>query len=111
MPDVSVLLRDMGSLKEVHPTVFAEFMKGNFVVKKTANRFSAIAIDQTHEQNNASVKDDGGAVGLTGNPPALRRWMVSGLEMARVTGEFETLFERGGQTCPKIIRTGCEESN
>ena len=89
-----VHLRDMVSLKEVHPTVFAEFMKGNFVVKNTANRFSAIAIDQAHEQNNASVKDDGGAVGLTENPAALRRWMVSGPEMARVIGEFETSIEK-----------------
>ena len=30
-------LRDMVTLKDVHPTVFAEFMKGNFVVKKTAD--------------------------------------------------------------------------
>ena len=51
--------------------------------------FSAIAIDQAHEQNNAHVKGDGGAVGLTENPSALRRWMVSGPEMARVIGEFE----------------------
>ena len=36
--------------------------------------FSGIAIDQAHEQNNASVKGDGGAVGLTENLAALRRW-------------------------------------
>ena len=87
-------LRDMVTLKDVHPTVFAEFMKGNFVVKKTERRFSAIAIDQAHEQNNASVKDDGGAVGLTENPAALRRWMVSGPEMARVIEEFEASTEK-----------------
>ena len=40
------------------------------------SRFSAIAIDQRKEQNNTAVKDDGGAVGLTDNPAALRRWMV-----------------------------------
>ena len=79
---IPVHLRDMVTLKDVHPTVFAEFMKGNFVVKKTERRFSAITIDQAHEENNASVKDDGGAVGLTENPAALRRWMVSGPEMA-----------------------------
>ena len=79
---IPVYLRDMVTLKDVHPTVFAEFMKGNFVVKKTERRFSVIAIDQAHEQNNASVIDDGGAVGLTENPAALRRWMVSGPEMA-----------------------------
>ena len=33
--------------------------------KEPARRLSAIAIDQGHEQNNAAVKDDGGAVDLT----------------------------------------------
>ena len=37
--------------------------------------FSAIAIDQAHEQNNAAVKGDGDAVGLTENL-APKRWMV-----------------------------------
>ena len=62
--------------KQLHPDVYTEFLKGKFVVKKSKRAFSAIAIDQTHEQNNASVKKDGGAVGLTKNPAALRRWMV-----------------------------------
>ena len=35
------------------------------------------------------MKGDGGAVGLTENPAALRRWKVSGPEMARLIGEFE----------------------
>jgi hypothetical protein len=35
------------------------------------------------------VKGDGGAVGLTDNPNALRRWMLSGPEMARLVNEFE----------------------
>ena len=48
-----------------------------------------MAIDQAHEQNNAMVKGDGGAVGLTENPNALRRWMLSGPEMARLVNEFE----------------------
>ena len=64
-------------------------MAGNFTVKKTPHAFSALAIDQAHEQNNASVKGDGGAVGLTDNPAAFRRWMVSGPEMARVIAEFQ----------------------
>jgi hypothetical protein len=79
----------MVSLKDCRPEVYAEFMKENFTVKKLKHAFSAIAIDQVHEQNNASVKGDGGAVGLTENPAALRHWMVSGPEMARLIGEFE----------------------
>ena len=46
-------------------------------------------IDQAHEQNNACVKGDGGAVGVTKNPSALQRWMIAGPEVARVIGEFE----------------------
>ena len=51
--------------------------------------FSGIAIDHAHEQNNASVKGDSGGMSLTENPAALRRWMVTGPEMARLIGEFE----------------------
>ena len=56
--------------------VYKEFLRGNFTVKKTGCAFSDIALDQAHEQNNASVKDDGGTVGLTQNLQTLRRWMV-----------------------------------
>jgi hypothetical protein len=87
----------MVTLNNTHPDTYGEFLKGNFVVKKTTHSFSSIAIDQAHEQNNASVKGDGGAVGLTENPAALRRWMVSGPEMARLIGEFEASLEKTRQ--------------
>jgi len=86
---IPVHLRDMISLKQCHSGVYEEFMKGKFTVKKTKHAFSAIALDQAHEQNNAFVKGDGRAVGLTENPAALHHWMVCGPEMARVIGEFE----------------------
>ena len=91
---IPVHLRDMVALEDKHPDVFAEFMAGNFTVKKTPHAFSALAIDQAHEQNNASVKGDGGAVGLTENPAAFRRWMVSGPEMARVIAEFQATADK-----------------
>ena len=84
-----VHIRDMLSLSEKHPEIFEEFHAGKFVVHKTSNKFSAMAIDQCHEQNNATVKESGGAIGLTSNPSALRRWMVAGPEVARVVTEFE----------------------
>ena len=59
---VPIHLRDRVSLKHLHHHVYAEFLKGNLVVKKPKRAFSAVAIDQAHEQNNASVKGDGGAV-------------------------------------------------
>ena len=54
-----------------HPDVYAEFRNGSFVVHKTNRLFSSIALDHAHEQVNAVVKGEGGAVGLTENP-ALR---------------------------------------
>ena len=63
-----VHLKDMMSLEQQHPEVAREFHKGNVVVHKPRREFSAIAIDQAHEQNNAVIKGDGGAVGLTEDP-------------------------------------------
>ena len=79
----------MMALSHLHPDIHREFVKGHFTVKKTSHDFSNLAIDPAHEQNNAVVKDDGGAVGLTECPTALQRWMVSGPEMASVINEFE----------------------
>ena len=53
----------------------AGFLKGHFKVNKTTHMFSNLAIDQTHDQHNAVVNDDGGAVGLTECSATLKRWM------------------------------------
>ncbi|EDO43913.1 predicted protein [Nematostella vectensis] len=82
-------VRDMQELEHKTPFVAKAFTQGFFTVNKTNRRFSSIAVDQAHEQNNAVVKGDGGAVGLTENAGALRRWMLSGPEMARLINEFE----------------------
>lgn len=84
-------VRDMVSLHQTNPDIAREFAKGNFTVRKTTKVFSNMAIDQAHEQNNALIKGDGGAIGLTEDPSALRRWMVSGPEISRVIDEFETV--------------------
>ena len=53
---LSVHIRDMTSLSVNHPNMHAEFRAGKFDVHKTRNKFSAMAIDQCHEQNNGAVK-------------------------------------------------------
>ena len=83
-----VFINDMKSLPE---DVKDELQK-NWVVQKTEKKFSAMPIDQAHEQNNAIVKATGGAVGLTENPVAFARCMVAGPEMARLLKEFEINF-------------------
>ncbi len=76
-------------LEQMHPNIFVEFCRGFFVINKTGNKFSSIAVGQVHEQNNTLVKGDGGAVGLTENHQAMNRWMLAGLDTARVIHEFE----------------------
>ena len=66
---LSIHIRAMTILAKKHPEVEAEFKSGNFVVYKTGNKFSAMALDQAHKQNNALVKGSGGAIGLTGPIP------------------------------------------
>ena len=84
-----VHIQDMATLQTKLPEIFSHFVSGNFVIHKTQRKFSAISIDQAHEQNNALIKGDGGAVGLTENPAAFQRWMTAGPELARVVTEFE----------------------
>ena len=81
----------MVELPKKHPDIYRQFYNGQFTVQTTERVFSAIPIDQAHEQNNACVKGDGEAVGLTDDPSALRRWMVAGPEIARMIDEFENL--------------------
>ena len=70
-------------LKENHPSVFAEFVRGTFVVQKMQHLISLIALDHNHEEENEIVKGDGAAVGLTENPNAHQRWMVAGPEVTK----------------------------
>ena len=86
-----VHIRDMITSKEKHPTVLQQFLKGHFVVQKSNRRFSVMALDQNHEQQNQIIKAEGGAVGLTENPPALTRWMIAGPEVARVQRKCATI--------------------
>ena len=86
---LSLHIRDMMMLSEKQPGVLAEFKAGKFVTYKTSNKISAMAIDQCYEQNNAVVKGSGGAIGLTGNPGALRRWIGAEPEIVRITKKFE----------------------
>ena len=95
---IPVHLRDMAELPRTHPSIAQAFRAGKFTVQKTNNVFSSMAIDQAHEQMNACIKRDGGAVGLTDIPSALLRWMVAGPEVARSIQEFEIGSKKSDNT-------------
>ena len=64
-----------------------------------------------HEQENPSIRGEGGAVGLTENPSALRRWMIGGTEIATIVTEFESQSTTGKKqsTKPKSLVSAMEE--
>ena len=73
---VPVHIRDM---KALPLSVKQEFTTNhNWVLSRTGRRFSAIPIDQAHEQLNKVVKGTGGIIGLTENPTALRYISILG---------------------------------
>ena len=82
-------IRVMCELSVKHPKVFEQFNAGAFVVHRTTHIFSSITLDQAHEQENSTIKGDDGAIGLTENPAALRKWIAAGPAIARIIVEFE----------------------
>ena len=54
-----VHLKDMLLLEYRHPDLNKEFHSGKCAVFKSKRPFSAMAIDQAHEQANAVIKGDG----------------------------------------------------
>ena len=61
------------------------------MLSTSRREFSAIVIDQAHEQNHAVIKGDGGAVQLTEDPGTLPRWMVAGPELSHLIAEYEAM--------------------
>jgi len=47
------------------PDVYEQLDKGQSVLNESPRQFSGLALDQAHVHNNAIVKADGGAVGIT----------------------------------------------
>ncbi|KAG0725853.1 hypothetical protein GWK47_037801 [Chionoecetes opilio] len=80
---------------ESPPAVQHQFeVNGNWVVSKTAKRFSTIPIDQAHEQNNELVKGEGEQWALPRTKFSFRKGMVAGPEQARLLAEFGEQYFR-----------------
>ena len=80
-------------LPQKHTQLYAEFLKGNFVVQRSARKFSLISKDQSHEQSNKNLQVHDSAVGLYENPEALTLFMLAGPDCTRCIEEFETVLD------------------
>ena len=83
----------MSTLGETHPQLAHAFQRAAFVVHKSSRDLSAIAIDQAHEQANVVIKADGGAIDVTEDHSALRRWVIAGPEVSQLVAQYEIASE------------------
>ena len=69
-----VYLNEMSKLPK---SVKEEFLKGNWVVKRSHRNFNQVDPDQAQEWLNGTGKKRGGVIGITRNAKALNRWALS----------------------------------
>ena len=86
------------TLETFHPDIFEEMVQGKFSFQKTYTKFSRIATDQVHEQNNKVIKGYGGATLLLNkeDESALIRWETCGPDIARIVSEFKDFIYEDG---------------
>ena len=84
----SIYIHDMEILKEKSPDDYTKLSE-NFTVQKTNRAFSAIAIDQAHEQNNQIVKGSLNVISLMETPSTLLRWSLSSPVLQSSIHHFE----------------------
>ena len=67
----------MLSLESQYPTISLEFHSRKFCVFESNQPFLDMVIDYAHKQGNTVIKSECGAIGVTEDPLALRRWIVA----------------------------------
>lgn len=87
-----VHLRDLNTLKELHPTLYVEFKEyGHFVAQKSKHPFSKIALDHAQEQLIDTLKNSGslGSDLLNVDPATLRRQLIIDNKITQIISQFE----------------------
>ena len=87
-----IYLSEMKSLKKAQPLVYEEFMKGNFVVKRSAGNFNQIPIDQATEWQNKMCKISNGIIGITRNNTARDKFCMTWAERSYISHSTRVLF-------------------
>ena len=93
---LAVHVFDLLCLKSQKSDLFKILNDGGFCFSKTKHPFSSMAFDQIHEQNNKTIKGNGGATNYFNkqDESALLRWETCGPEVARIVAEFEECLHR-----------------
>ena len=76
-----------------------EFMRGNFVVKRSAHTFNQVDPDQAHEWINGTGKKNGGIVGITKKVSALGRRTLSYNHRSQIAADTHDMYN----LCSKVF--------
>ena len=82
----------MKNLENTAPEVYAEFMDGNFVVKRSKRRFNQVPADQVTEWINKTCKMQNGIIGITRNDQARDRFCVTWSERSQISEDTRHLL-------------------
>ena len=78
------------NLHESHPTIYEEFKRGNFAVKRSPGNFNMIPPDQVIEQTvNREQKGAGEIIGSTTSTGCVQRWILSSHVAAAWCADFK----------------------
>ena len=92
---LSVHVEEMKALPTTAPKVHEEFLKGNFVVRRTTRRFSSVSPDMALEQTlNKDVKNHGGIIGISNKDNARNKWFFTAHIKAAVDAELNAMIEK-----------------
>ena len=86
---LSVHIKDLLEIPGSHENVYEEFINGNFVVQKTNRKFSAMGLDQAHEQNNNVIKHT--SKGIQTDLTSLMTFV--GPEIAMLLDQYESNYD------------------
>ena len=89
----------MQEAEKRHPSLWREFMKGNFCVTKGLAGFTSIAPDHGIEQENRRLNVMGGIIGITQNEKALEKLFLIAPELSKMLSEFSQECCRDEREC------------
>ena len=93
----AVYIAEMHQLPE---PVLSEFQRGNFVVKRSVQKFNQVDPDQAMEWINGTGKKGGGIIGITKTTSALCRWTLSYNLRSHIAAETHAMYNHcPGSTC------------
>lgn len=91
---IPLCLSKMNRLGKSEPTIWKEFLEGNWVVNKNKIPFSALGDDEALERENRRLRVQGGLTGMTLNESARTRLFLTDVELTNIALKLEKFAKK-----------------